>query len=114
MKKKKHPIGCFSFWLREADLNHRPSGYEPDELPDCSIPRYFRVPYYYIRITLHCQPIIFKNRSTRFLRTLFGNFFHFAVVVFIDINPQNWYTFRWLFKLVKRGAFYGKHSQGHS
>jgi hypothetical protein len=26
---------------READLNHRPSGYEPDELPDCSIPRRF-------------------------------------------------------------------------
>jgi hypothetical protein len=22
------------------DLNHGPSGYEPDELPDCSIPRY--------------------------------------------------------------------------
>ena len=27
-------------WLREPDLNQRPSGYEPDELPDCSIPRY--------------------------------------------------------------------------
>ena len=28
------------FWLREPDLNQQPSGYEPDELPDCSIPRY--------------------------------------------------------------------------
>ncbi len=26
-------------WLREPDLNRRPSGYEPDELPSCSIPR---------------------------------------------------------------------------
>ena len=28
-------------WLRGTDLNRRPSGYEPDELPDCSTPRYF-------------------------------------------------------------------------
>ena len=30
----------YLFWLREPDLNQQPSGYEPDELPDCSIPRY--------------------------------------------------------------------------
>src|SRR5699024_12655763 len=35
--------------LRGQDLNLRPSGYEPDELPDCSTPR-----YYIIIITLKC------------------------------------------------------------
>ena len=28
-------------WLRESDLNQQPLGYEPSELPDCSIPRYY-------------------------------------------------------------------------
>ncbi len=34
-------IGCrhpAKNWLRGLDLNQRPSGYEPDELPGCSTP----------------------------------------------------------------------------
>jgi hypothetical protein len=27
-------------WLRGVDLNHRPLGYEPNELPDCSTPHF--------------------------------------------------------------------------
>ena len=46
-KARKHGLFKVSIhlvspiWLRELDLNQRPSGYEPDELPNCSIPRYF-------------------------------------------------------------------------
>tara|TARA_Y100001934_G_scaffold278137_1_gene378642 strand:+ start:1688 stop:1867 length:180 start_codon:yes stop_codon:yes gene_type:complete len=36
---QKPPAFAGGFWLRETDLNRRPSGYEPDELPGCSIPR---------------------------------------------------------------------------
>jgi hypothetical protein len=30
-------------WLRGRDLNPRPLGYEPNELPDCSTPRHGRL-----------------------------------------------------------------------
>ena len=36
---KKSKFKIYLNWLRGTDLNRRPSGYEPDELPDCSTPR---------------------------------------------------------------------------
>ena len=41
--------------LREQDLNLRPSGYEPDELPDCSIPRH---QLYYMLMLWICQIVL--------------------------------------------------------
>src|SRR5687768_6248757 len=42
VQKRQNPAGSSPaglLELRGQDLNLRPSGYEPDELPDCSTPR---------------------------------------------------------------------------
>ena len=52
-------------WLRGLDLNQRPSGYEPDELPGCSTPR--------SSLNLQASQALGKvriGRSTRFVATL--------------------------------------------
>ena len=33
-------LPTLNIWLRGGDLNPRPLGYEPNELPDCSTPRH--------------------------------------------------------------------------
>ena len=53
------------FWLREEDLNQRPRGYEPRELPDCSIPRY---------MALSHRACLLYNRNKAFASTFFNYF----------------------------------------
>ena len=53
-------------WLRELDLNQRPSGYEPDELPSCSIPRSVHTP--------HLRVLIYYSTGCRKCQHLFLTF----------------------------------------
>ena len=56
--RRKKPFRTFLIlWLRELDLNQRPSGYEPDELPSCSIPRHLLSidKIYYMQFIPLCQ-----------------------------------------------------------
>ena len=43
-RQKRATSSCRFDWLRGRDLNPRPLGYEPNELPDCSTPRRCKEP----------------------------------------------------------------------
>ena len=75
-KDKQKPRKIFIFevlnWLRGTDLNRRPSGYEPDELPGCSTPRYIKN-----------QLLLTNKKYNKIIKNKIN--IHYILILFINI-----------------------------
>ena len=73
--------------MRGVDLNHRPPGYEPDELPDCSTPRRDNG-----TSTHACQSAAAQsqrtNRNSSFSETIDAEV-HDSSQVFVSLRVEN-------------------------
>ena len=70
---------CLCFWLRGKDLNQRPPGYEPDELPT-ALPRDMCAECLSIIAHLRC---FVKSFSENFIDIFFTPLSHSAIMVTI-------------------------------
>src|SRR5210317_2619943 len=77
-------------WLRGTDLNRRPSGYEPDELPDCSTPRYTQI--LFLSLFSFLTLLIFSCKILFF----FSDGFSYVFLSFITLKKPSLCSF--LFK----------------
>ena len=88
---RSNQLSYIAIWLRGQDSNVRPSGYEPDELPNCSTPHQSVDVVYYLFTRLStvfpsAAPLILSiwrilSRSLLFYIAKLSNCYHFI--------PQN-------------------------
>src|ERR1035438_10628668 len=63
-------------WLRGLDLNQRPLGYEPNELPDCSTPH------------KNHNSVVQSGQTTRFLVAPLRSYVHFISAILLRYSRK--------------------------